>query len=220
MATAIEPSDALSLVGDAEDHSPPAPREPQLFRFGLRQFFLFVSCLAVLLGAMAIIRGGRAIALGFVAALVAAHVLATFIGTRLRNSSRQSQQWSKGRYVDDGAEVPPIRGPLSAAELAALTATPLAKHEQAPRRTLAALIAGLLVGGSFGAAVMPLIAGPEANGAGIALGAISCAVIGAWLALLAAHFYSVARRAWRDANYEPAPAKPPSKRLFRRARRR
>jgi hypothetical protein len=215
MAAATKPSDSAATPRRAAEE----PREPHLFRFGLRQLLWFVSGLALLLGAMAMIRGGRAMALGFAAALVAAHVLATFVGTRLRNSSRQIQQWSQGRFRDDAAGVPPARGRLTTAELAALTATPLARREQAPRRTFAALLTGVVGGGFFGATVIPLIAGPDANGAGIALGALSCAIIGAWFALLAAHFYSVARRTWRDANRGSTTAPAPSKKhMFRRVR--
>jgi hypothetical protein len=175
-----------------------AEQEPHLFRFGLRRFFLFVTGVAVLLGTMALVRGAWSGALAFFAALVAAHVLATLVGTRLRDSSADLQQWAGRRF---GENDPPLkRDRLTPAELAALATTPLAKHENAPLRTVLAAVAGLSVGGFLGAAGVPLIAGAEATAAGIALGAASCAVMGAWLALLSAHFGSVARRTWRDAN--------------------
>jgi hypothetical protein len=213
MAAAWEsPSVAASSV-----RSPESEREPNLFRFGLRQFFLFISGIALLLGMMAMLRGGWAMALGFGAAMVAAHVLATFVGTRLRDSSREIQRWSAARFGSSDPELPPVRGPLTADELAALTATPLAQHDHAPRRTLAALGVGVCAGASIGAAAIPLMAGPQATGAEVALGSVSCAVIGAWLATLASHFWSVARRAWRDANgAPPGPAKRGPRRLFGR----
>jgi hypothetical protein len=186
------PESPLHAAGKAE-------AEPHLFRFGLRQFFGFVSGVAGLLGAMVFIRSGWSVALGFLAALVAAHVLATFVGTRLRDSSVDMQRWARGRLGGEG-ETPKQVARLTDAELAAFAAPPLADHERAPLRTLLALIAGVTAGGFLGAAGVPLIAGPEATGAGIALGAGSCAIMGAWLSLLAAHFWSVARRAWRDAN--------------------
>jgi uncharacterized membrane protein len=206
-------------VPDAVPAAAP-PREPHLFRFGLRQFFLFVSGIALLLGVMAMLRGGRAVALAFGAAMVAAHVLATFVGTRLRNSSRDVQRWSRARFGADEPELPPARAPLTPAELAALTATPLAQHDHAPRRTWLAFGGGLLAGGTLGAAIIPLIAGQHATGAEIGLGTVSCAVMGGWLALLASHFWSVARRAWRDANQASAPPTKSRRRgLFRRVSR-
>jgi hypothetical protein len=187
-------------TSDASPGRPPtaAEQEPQLLRFGLRRFFLFVTGVAVLLGSMALVRGTWSGALAFFAALVAAHVLATLIGTRLRDSSADLQRWAGRRF--DESDPPPRRGRLTPVELASLATTPLAKHEIAPLRTVLAAVAGLSAGGFLGAAGVPLIAGPEATGAGIALGAASCAVLGAWLASLVAHFGSVARRTWRDAN--------------------
>jgi hypothetical protein len=169
-----------------------------LFRFGLRQFLLFVTGVVLLLGSMALVRGAWSGAVAFFAALVAAHVLATLVGTRLRDSSSDPQHWAGGRFGE--SDVPQKRVRLTPAELAALATTPLAKHENAPLRTILAAVTGLSAGGFIGAAGVPLIAGPAATGAGIALGAASCAVMGAWLALLIAHFGSVARRTWRDAN--------------------
>lgn len=201
MAAALDPPEAEPRAA-----APPASdREPHLVRFGLRQFFAFVSGIALLLGLMAMLRGGWAMAVAFLAAMVAAHVIATFIGTRLRDSSREIQRWSTSRLGAAGPELPPARGPLTPAELAALTATPLAQHDHAPRRTLAAIGVGVLAGGTLGAALILLITGPRATGAEVSMGAVSCAVIGAWLALLASHFLSVARRAWRDANGKPQP---------------
>jgi hypothetical protein len=198
MATVWEPAAANPPRRPAPD-APNAPREPHLLRFGLRQFFAFISGLALLLGVMAMIGGGWAVAVGFGAAMVAAHVIATTLGTRLRNSSQEIERFTVGKLGGNGPEVPPPRGPLTAAELAALTATPLARHDHSPLRTWAALGIGALAGGSLGAAIIPLIAGPTANAAEIGLGTVSCAIIGAWLTLGAWHFYSVARRTWRDA---------------------
>jgi hypothetical protein len=194
MATVWEPAAAETPRRPA----PEAPPEPNLFRFGLRRFFALVSGLVLLLGVMTIIGGGWAAALGFGAAMVAAHVIATTLGTRLRNSSQEIERFTVAK-LGGGPEIPPPRGPLTAEELAAFTDTPLARHEHSPLRTWAALGVGAFAGGSLGAAIIPLIAGPTANAAEIGLGTVSCAVMGAWLTLGAWHFYSVVRRTWRDA---------------------
>jgi hypothetical protein len=175
--------------------------------------FTFVSACAVLGGAMAVVGGGWARAFGFVALLVSAHVLATIVGTRLRDSSSRVEKWR----ADHGAPSErPRPQALTAAELAALSGTPLAAHEPARIRTAMALGAGMITGGFGGAAAIPLVAGPETTGAGLALGALSCGVICAWFALLMTHFWTVARRAWRHAQGEAAPATPRSKRWFGR----
>jgi hypothetical protein len=197
MATILLSADAKNSP-EAEAEAVKSSAGPPLLHFGLRQFLAFVSGIALLLGAMAMIRGGWAVALAFGAAMVAAHVSATFIGTRLRESSRRGER-ARIERGGEGEEFAGRFGRLSPAELAALTATPLARHERAPLRTLLAAASGLLLGAFLGAMGLPLLAGPDANGAGIAVGAVSVGVMGAWLALLAAHFWSVTRRTWRDA---------------------
>lgn len=179
--------------------APPAVREPHLFRFGLRQMFACFSGATALIAAMAVVGGGWAATLGFSAALVAAHVLATSVGTRLRDSSREIQLWNAGRLgaTPDG---PPSAAALAPADAASLPASTLAKFEIAPWRSIVAGALGLVVGGALGASAMPFIAGPQTSLAGLAVGAASCGVIGGWLALLLANFWAIARRAWRDAN--------------------
>lgn len=194
---AIPPSASTSHASSGQPAAG-AEQGPQLFRFGLRRFFLFVTGVAMLLGMMSLVQGAWSGAFAFFSALIAAHVLATLVGTRLRDSSPELQRSAGRRFGEN--DLPTRRERLTTAELAALATTPLAKHENAPWRTALAAAAGLSTGGFLGAAGVPLVAGPDATGAGIALGAASCAVMGAWLALLVAHFGSVARRTWRDAN--------------------
>src|SRR5262245_34250372 len=75
--------------------------EPPLFRFGLRRLMLVVTAAVLLLGAMTYIGGGWAVGLGFLVSLVVAHVLATFVGTRLRDRSPSIQKWRAGIWGDD-----------------------------------------------------------------------------------------------------------------------
>jgi hypothetical protein len=204
MAGGTNKSSGLSSPGSAA-----ASREPHLFRFGLRQMFAFTSGVALLGAVMALLGGRLGATLGFATLLIAAHVLATSVGTRLRNSSREIQRWNAGR---PGApfDGPPPAAPLGVADRAALAASPLALSERAPWRTAFAATAGVVIGGTLGAAGIPLIAGPQAPASGLVVGAASCGVIGAWLALLAANFWMIARRTWRDANgdstAEPMPS--------------
>lgn len=197
------------LPGDEDLQAP-------LFRFGLRQMFLFVSGIAALGGCMAIVRGGWAVAIGFGAAMVVAHVLATSIGTRLRDRSSAVNSRTTRLAGNSGRPLGWTRR-LTDEELAALTDSPLAQHERAPVRTLFAAAGGALAGGLGGAALIPILAGSNTTGAEFALGAASCAVMGGWLGLMAAHSWSVMRRTWRDANGgEGARSQPRPKRMFRR----
>jgi hypothetical protein len=182
------------------------PPESQLFRFGLRQMLLFVAGAAALLGVMVTIGGGWGPAVGFLAALVAAHVLATSVGTRLRDSSPEVRQW-RSQLPGADSDAPPLPGSMTPGELAALATSSLARRQDSPWRTWLPAAAGAISGGFLGAAAIPLIAGPQATTAGLALGAVSCAVICGWLTLLASNFVSIARGAWHEAHGKSAKRK-------------
>jgi hypothetical protein len=206
------PSSAGRVPGGS---SIPEAREPRLFRFRLRQLFLFVSATVGLVGAMASVGGGWAPAIGFFAALVAAHVLATVVGTKLRDSSPAMQRWSS-EQPGSAADLPMAVGMPGATALAAVKAGSLSLHQESPWRTRAPALVGLIGGGFLGAAVIPLIAGAQTNAAGLGLGAVSCGVICAWLALLGANFWMIARGAWREAQEASGPApRRKGKRLWR-----
>jgi hypothetical protein len=204
----------LAPLAEAPRHPGEETHQAPLFRFGLRQMFLFVSGIAALGGCMALVRGGWAVGIGFGAAMVAAHVLATSIGTRLRDrSSAATSRTSR----QTGNALRGLTRRLTEEELAALTDSPLARHERAPFRTLLSAAGGAIGGGFGGAALIPILAGSNTTGAEFALGAASCAVMGGWLGLMAAHSWWVMRRTWRDANGgEAERARPRPKRMFRR----
>jgi hypothetical protein len=68
-------------------------REPNLMRFGLRHMFIFVSLAAVLAALAAQTDGAGPIVLGSLILLIGAHVLGTFLGTRLRDTSHEVLRW-------------------------------------------------------------------------------------------------------------------------------
>jgi hypothetical protein len=180
------------------DHRP-AP-EPVLLQFGLRQLLSFTAGMSVFFAVVAASGTGWRIVLLSIAALVAAHVAGTCLGTRLRDTSSDVQRWkalrSPGAHDDPVATPPPIR----LADLGIPTGTALALHESAPRRSHWALAAGALTGSCLGAGGISVALGNQVSWAGYAVGAISCGVIGAWAALLAASFVSIGRRAWKQAS--------------------
>ncbi len=81
--------------------SPTPPHELQLLRFGLRQMFFSVTLLCVLMALLVLTKGPWPIAIGAVTALIAAHVFATFVGTRLRDTTQEVEQWRAANRVCD-----------------------------------------------------------------------------------------------------------------------
>lgn len=206
MPAVSQPAEEVGCVQRTSLTPPNLEPEPQLFRFGLRQMLLFVAGAASLLGMMVTVGGGWGPAVGFLAALIAAHVLATSVGTRLRDNSQEIRRW-RSQLPGVEADAPPQPGPFTPAELAALASRSLAQRQDSTWRTWLPAAAGAISGGFLGAAAIPLIAGSQATTAGLALGSVSCAIICGWLTLLASNFVAIARSAWQEARGAPAKQK-------------
>jgi len=136
----------------------------------------------------------------FVALMVAAHVAGNSLGTRLRDTSADVRRWRGAQFpggIDDPAATPQ---PVDWAALALPEPTPLRLHQPPPpRRVHAAAALGAVVGAAGGAFALAHLAGDRAGWPGLAVGAISCGVMGAWLSLLATSFWLIARQAWKHA---------------------
>jgi hypothetical protein len=174
-------------------------REPNLMRFGLRQLFFLFSAATILTALLARMGGVWPYVTVSVLLLVAAHVFSTFLGTRLRDTSREVQLW-KGRpgTADPDEPVAP-RQPVCLADLD-LRAPPLASHEKIGRWRRCSVAAGAIGGAVLGMAGIYAAAGDDVTGPGLALGAVSCGVIGSWASLLGVNFYSIVRHALRQAS--------------------
>ncbi len=175
-------------------------REPQLLRFGLRQLFLFVSAAAILCAVAASTGGPWPWLVGFLASLVAAHVTGNFLGTRLRDSSAEVQRW-KAANSPLGADVPAATPePVRWSELGLPEQTPLGLFQPAPpRRVHGATVAGAIAGGAVGIVALAYVSGEQTTWPGLVVGALSCGVMGAWLAMLVSSFWMIARHAWKHA---------------------
>lgn len=78
------------------------PREPQLLRFRLRQMFFFVTLVCVLCALLVLTEGPWPLVIGASAVLIGAHVFATLVGNRLRDSSQEATQWrAANRGLDE-----------------------------------------------------------------------------------------------------------------------
>ena len=193
------PLDPPSAV-EAPTPQPPVEREPNILRFGLRQWFYFVSGIIVLCALFASLEGEGAIMLASVVALIVAHVLGTFLGTRLRDTSDDVVRW-KARPGSADADNPiSLPQPVSLATVDLPQTTSLAGRSDASKRSRWALGLGALAGFGLGAWGIHEMAGPQVTWPGLALGAVSCGVMGAWVALLGSNFWAIARQALRQAS--------------------
>lgn len=58
---------------------------------------------------------------------------------------------------------------------------------------------GSAVGGVIGIAVLELTIGDRTTNVGIAVGAISTAIVGGWFAFVVGNFWAILRQGWQDA---------------------
>lgn len=177
-----------------------SPAEVPLFRFRLRQLLLFVTVVCALLGAMASTNGLTALLLWIAAAVVAMHVFATALGSRLRSETDAEQS--------QNAAIPKI-GEVRAAEfersarIAAIQSAPRSPWHGRGSTYLPWLprivVAAMVIGGLAGAVLLDIIIGHRTSPPGILVGAISCSVLCGWGSFLCGNFYGVFRHGFREA---------------------
>lgn len=177
--------------------SPLPTAEPQLpvLRFGLKQFFWWITAASILLAVLVAVPYGLSlIALVLAISVVTLHVLSTALGTRLRDHANERRAWEAGR----GSTLQPASSP-AAIPLPSIRRSPLHGHDQPLRRMRVCLTAGAILGGLFGIAALSLLLGNRTTIAGILVGSASTAIVGAWIAFIAASAWSIFRQGWRDA---------------------
>ena len=179
-------------VPDPTDKRPP---ELPLLRFSLRQLFWFVTVLGILLaGIVASSPGITPLVLLLAALVVALHVGGTALGSRLRAHADQQRAWQMAHERPLGA------GPaahLSSTELS--TTLPLYSRRSSLRGLPWLVVAGALVGICGGAVLLSATIGHRTSGVGIAVGAISLGIVGAWFAFLGGSFWGIVHHGWREA---------------------
>jgi hypothetical protein len=152
---------------------------------------------------MAQISIGWSLVVASLALLIAAHVFGTFVGTRLRDTSEELQRWKArpGSFDFDYpvAAVPPV----SVADLC-LPAPTLAGYERIGRWRNWFIAGGTLLGALLGGFAFHAVAGEELTFPGLALGLVSCGVLGSWASLLVVNFYAIARHTLKQANQDLA----------------
>jgi hypothetical protein len=189
--------------------------EPQLpgLRFGLMPFFWCVTGICLLLAAMAMLaRTGTMSPLVLLMAVlvVALHIGGTAIGMRMRAHANERRAWETARN--------PAAGGVLSHEGQALASlvqvmpeakprSPLYGHDRPLGRLKQCVVAGAILGGVVGAVVLSLAIGSRTSPAGIAVGAVSTAIVGAWLAFVGANSWAIFRQGWIEAVEAAAPDK-------------
>jgi hypothetical protein len=158
--------------------------------------FWCVTGLCVLLGALAAVPiGMAAVALLLAASVVVLHVLSTAIGTRLGEHANERRAWEANRELGNRT-LGAVSAPVS---FEPQRRSPLHGRDQPLRRMRACLTAGAALGGLLGGVVLSVTIGDRTTVAGILVGAASMAVVGGWVAFVAASAWSIFREGWRDA---------------------
>ena len=187
-------------------------REPQLFRFGLRHLFFYLSIATILFASLARLGGPWPMVVGSVASLFAAHVFGTFLGTRLRDTSHEVQRW-KGRPESiDRDEPVALPQPVHPTDFPQADVRALAGYDPIGQAPLWPMVVGVVTGAVCGTTTLAIALGRDVTWPGLALGSVSCGVIGAWVALLATNFWYISRHALREATKDLPRRKPTSRR--------
>jgi hypothetical protein len=97
----------------------------------------------------------------------------------------------------------PLPGHDQAVVVKSQARSPLHGHGKPLRRLPMCLLIGAIVGGLLGMAALTIVMGDRTSAAGMAVGAISTAVLGAWLAFVGASSWAIFRQGWLDAVAEP-----------------
>jgi hypothetical protein len=175
---------------------PLPPSDLPLFRFGLRQLFVFVAALSCLLAGMVVAQGVISLVLLLSVLVVAAHVMGTALGSRLR---AHADEQISARLADTHSLVP-----------ARTIVLPRKTHSWhchgrptcgwLPTLVLAGSLAAAAGGGTF----LMLVIGDRLSPGGVVVGIASLAVLGGWFAFLASSFYTIFRRGVREAAADEA----------------
>lgn len=185
------------------EFSPPADRPPPdapLLQFRLRHLLWAVTAVSVLLALFVTLQGQSRLVLLIGVGVVSGHVLATVIGLRLRQNANRRRRWHRERGLLDPDEstsrlpvAPPhLRMPIPPGPLGdAATRLPW----------LPLLVAGgAVLAGVTGGLVLATTIGDRITLPGMLVGALSAAVLGAWIAFVLGGFVGISRHAWRDAS--------------------
>ncbi|QDS99703.1 hypothetical protein [Adhaeretor mobilis] len=178
----------MSTIEPQQVHSASEP----LLRFGLRQLLTMVALLSALCALLVKAPGYWPGVIAMGALLVGAHIFGNVVGTRLRNTSPKRETHDPTQAIS--ASQPKARWQESMPET-----TPLALHAAVVRWGRVVSGVGVLAGVLLGGWALSMALGSEVTWPGLGLGAVSCGVLGGWIAFMAYSFGSISRHAWMHA---------------------
>ncbi len=197
MASAKEDTCATKGAEYASDASiAPLPS----LHFGLRQLFFFVAVVSSLLAAIASSSNLVSMVLLLAAVIVAMHVFATALGSRL--SSRTDVEQLRRHLTSCDAEsiVLASQRRLKVAAIQAAPRSPWHARGSTVLPWLNRLVIGATcMGGVSGASYLAATIGYRTSPAGVVVGGMSVAVLCGWFAFLCGSFYGVFRHGFREA---------------------
>ena len=178
----------------SEGFAMPEPRCSS-FRFGLRHLFWFVTATSIFLAILFGFPGGGfgplAILMGI--AVIGLHLISTAVGSRLRaEADREAvilRQSAGSAACEQASEALPE----------VLSRSPLHTRVRPMGHLPLWVAVGSAAGGVIGIAVLELTIGDRTTNVGIAVGAISIAIVGGWFAFVVGNFWAILRQGWRDA---------------------
>jgi hypothetical protein len=180
----------------SEGFAMPEPRYSG-FRFGLRHLFWFVTAtsilLAILFGFPGSGFGPLAILMGI--AVIGLHLISTAVGSHLRAEADRETAITRS-----SSPVNSVADELAQRALTEIGGrSPLYTRGRPMGRLPLWVALGAAVGGVCGAVLLELVIGDRTSAVGIAVGAISTAIVGGWFAFLGGSFWAILRQGWRDA---------------------
>jgi hypothetical protein len=166
-------------------------------KFSLRNLFWFITAVSFLLAIVACLPDGGFAAIAFLLAIsvIALHLISTAVGSRLRAEADKETLIFRQSAGSSAAT----------AELACLVqaneSSRSTLHSRGrPLGRLPLLVAlGAAAGGVFGATLLEFAIGDRTTLVGVAVGALSTAIVGGWFAFLGVSFWTILRQGWRDA---------------------
>ncbi len=181
-----------------------SPNEPQLpiFRFQLKHLFWCVTGTCLLLATLVIASKSDSLTpLAIILAVFAVilHVAGTALGLRMKQHADRRRAWEESARFPASTDERPQFSEAATASLRERPRSPLHVHDRPLRRLRMIVAAGAVLGGCLGIAALSLFIGNRTTAAGIVVGAVSTAVVGAWSAFVVANSWTIFRQGWRDA---------------------
>lgn len=180
-------------------NDPTTPEMP-LFRFRLRHLFGLMTVVCGLFAVATLANVLTTIVVIMTAVLVAAHVCSTFLGFSLRahaDAIRENSQTDTPASVVPAPEMPALTRDVCVPRRPNDSA--FYSYDQSTRWIPALPLAGMAVGGTVGGIVLRVSLGQQISFGGVAVGALSLAVVGGWCVFIAANFFGIARSLWKQA---------------------